>query len=552
MPKEYIVKNGDGLEKIAKGYPDVSAEDIVAANKEVDNYYSTIHPGQVLIIPTEEKVEDKNEPDNNNYKKYLYKDNYEYYEAKIDNTFVKKPIVLCPNEIEKYKRLVSKKIRISLFFDGTGNNRANTNSRIKHKDILENKKSNDYVKAVAAGVLLSPIESLRYACRTYDSYDNDFSNISRLEQYTGNHPSYDFSKSIYIEGIGTTNLKADNTRGMITGRNSIYATSSGIRAKTKKGLKGAIKLIDSLCSSEKEKIKLEIDLDVFGFSRGAAAARYFVYLVLNSNSTLSDQLREKGYWVSSVNIKFVGLFDTVSSYGGLINSDRSLHLGFTKANMPEKVVQLAAAEEYRNSFPLTNIDSAGEKGIEIFLPGCHSDIGGGYNDNEKEGYNDKGEKVGHQLLDLNLFNFDFQWLRDDMKQLIALGWYKKEEFEKEFDLVYKELKASRVIAYKSYSYIPLQLMADYALKSGVPIKKQGLCNEYKIPDEGVLADLKKEIDKHIAKYGRNSSYLHWHNNDAKILVNARHDYFHFSARFGDSGGAQAPRIVGKRREREVK
>ena len=35
-------------------------------------------------------------------------------------------------------------------------------------------------------------------------------------------------------------------------------------------------------------------------------------------------------------------------------------------------------DEFRENFDLTNIDSAGFKGLEITLPGVHSDIGGSY------------------------------------------------------------------------------------------------------------------------------------------------------------------------------
>ena len=100
------------------------------------------------------------------------------------------------------------------------------------------------------------------------------------------------------------------------------------------------------------------------------------------------------YWVSlapwlfmysftkgaTIKVRFLGLFDTVSSYGGIIDDDvaeLSLSIPSTNPNV-YNVVHLSAADEYREKFPLTNIHSAGKRGREVILPGAHSDVGGGY------------------------------------------------------------------------------------------------------------------------------------------------------------------------------
>jgi hypothetical protein len=135
----------------------------------------------------------------------------------------------------------------------------------------------------------------------------------------------------------------------------------------------------------------KIVVDVFGFSRGAATARHFVHHVtvgirtlvtpvpknlLNPFAptqlstlnvpvpTLKRSIELAGYQVKkdAVEIGFVGLFDTVSSYVIALTSDvKILHLDAIKD--ARKVYHLAAAEEHRACFSLTNIESAKKAGV---------------------------------------------------------------------------------------------------------------------------------------------------------------------------------------------
>src|SRR4029079_14671764 len=86
------------------------------------------------------------------------------------------------------------------------------------------------------------------------------------------------------------------------------------------------------------------------FSRGAAAARHFVYKMMREEGqTLLDRLRDRGFSVGSVAVKFVGLFDTVASFGyAHYNDTRDLDLDAIAA--ADYVVQLAAAPEPRGDF----------------------------------------------------------------------------------------------------------------------------------------------------------------------------------------------------------
>ena len=100
---------------------------------------------------------------------------------------------------------------------------------------------------------------------------------------------------------------------------------------------------------------------------------------------LRRRIENGGHTVEDLVINFIGLFDTVASYGVAHYNDTS-DLSLDAIRVARKVVHIAAGEEHRKNFRLTNIASAinAGVGIELFFPGVHSDIGGGYTDNYTE------------------------------------------------------------------------------------------------------------------------------------------------------------------------
>lgn len=125
--------------------------------------------------------------------------------------------------------------------------------------------------------------------------------------------------------------------------------------------------------------------------------------------------------VNNVVVKYVGLYDTVASYG-VIHDNNTSQLHLDSIAIAEKVVQLAAAEEHRLNFRLTNISSA-KNGLQIFLPGAHSDVGGGYVHNSME------ENI--HILDFDnsssLTSTQEAAFDREIKWLIESGWYSRDE-----------------------------------------------------------------------------------------------------------------------------
>ena len=111
---------------------------------------------------------------------------------------------------------------------------------------------------------------------------------------------------------------------------------------------------------------------LFGFSRGAALARKFASIVLAKNKDLE--------------VAFLGVFDTVAAMDGVhrpgetISSDVIFEDGTVHPKV-ERAVHILSLDEDRTAFEPTqmNRDPVITGRIhEIWFPGVHSDIGGGY------------------------------------------------------------------------------------------------------------------------------------------------------------------------------
>ncbi len=190
---------------------------------------------------------------------------------------------------------------------------------------------------------------------------------------------------------------------------------------------------------------VKINIAAFGFSRGAAAARAFIYDFVEDRCKLKDAstdswiLKDGGY---PIEIRFMGLFDTVASVGSPMSNNNldkgearkadykinrrnrttddehtmpaiiafepkgapgadpapgvsNGHAGWGARmmipNMVKEVRHFVAAHETRNSFPLDSIHVLESKGkwrkrknkfFEHVYPGVHSDVGGSYKPGE--------------------------------------------------------------------------------------------------------------------------------------------------------------------------
>ena len=265
---------------------------------------------------------------------------------------------------------------INVFFDGTKNNLYNIENRKKNPQMYKGKET----------------------ASEYESYFNDHSNVSYLYQAREQKANIGWA---YIEGIGTgaeqiNHLDRENKdrarkgfplkdREYYTDSQQGFAFGSGYTGIGTRVFQSFEKIQTMVKQSLGDRIPTILILNIFGFSRGAAAARHFLHRVKTEPQLFKgwNLKRER------IIVNFVGLFDTVSSFSAVYtipeptsafdDDVKELHLNFGR-NYASKVFHLTAADEYRQYFSLTNIDSAINNGfgMEVAISGAHADVGGSY------------------------------------------------------------------------------------------------------------------------------------------------------------------------------
>ncbi len=199
-----------------------------------------------------------------------------------------------------------------------------------------------------------------------------------------------------------------------------------------------------------------------------------------------------------VKVHFAGLFDTVSSHGLSFSNDTGA-LKLEAVPHAEDIVHLTAADEHRENFALTTIDSAGTKEREIFLPGVHSDVGGSYREGASE----------DQDIYWTMDSDDTEKAQAEITALTNAGWYKAHEPTlttqplEQYNLIQVNLHAERSYISNQYSRIPLHTMARFAQESGIVFKNK-LARREKIPPE--LDTANQEVLAYVGQHQTKGAY----------------------------------------------
>ena len=411
------------------------------------------------------------------------------------------------------------KVHIAIFFDGTGNSMMNVKER-KAYDAQSKKvaKRDEYYKK-------------------NDSHLNDLSNVAKLYTiYRAKKNKGDYDIPIYIEGIGTAprpvaeitynsqyfetpGIYDDSTIGQAFG-----CGDYGVNGKIERGCK-KIKdcILDILKKESDPNIEIELTFDAYGFSRGAAAARSFTSRIkkpkgdtFSFGNVLKEELeilydsihapfppkfstikkyltpifsKENRYQIclmdvldneqiklsNDIKVTFLGLYDTVSSYGESFNDDvKELALTIDKS-IVKQVYQICAADEYRKNFSLTLVEPFENN---VIIPGAHSDIGGGYSDGKKEEYilyknyystlRVMGAVIINPTLLVAPLESNIYAGNKDSDELKKEGWFNDEDIKNGY----------RIVSNK-YSCIALNMMRDKSGSSKFKMKNEYQVSKYK-------------------------------------------------------------------------
>ncbi|RMR45414.1 hypothetical protein ALP91_05319, partial [Pseudomonas savastanoi pv. glycinea] len=165
--------------------------------------------------------------------------------------------------------------RIGIFFDGTGNNRVNSQIGADCQALIE-MNGGQHIKE-CAGRHVHP----------GSSYSNDLSNIARLvDLYRLQRVAENDSAGlkvyypIYVSGAGTTSGGRDSVwPGQSFGRGT-----TGVICKVENAFRKLETVLKAFPHDNPDCVLEALELDVFGFSRGAASARHLANEILKQRA----------------------------------------------------------------------------------------------------------------------------------------------------------------------------------------------------------------------------------------------------------------------------
>ena len=176
----------------------------------------------------------------------------------------------------------------------------------------------------------------------------------------------------------------ENNVSTIIDQVSLYYPGVGVRGNFFKRLwrqafaaKGPEVIINEAFDDLKQHYEKNDSLYIFGFSRGAAIARMFACLLKNGIETKSNGKD------AHPNIELLGVFDTVAAIGkpNLRSNYRPVSdVVFENRKISpiiKNAVHLVSLDENRLAFRPTLMNFQ-QNVTEVWFPGVHSDIGGGY------------------------------------------------------------------------------------------------------------------------------------------------------------------------------
>ncbi len=442
--------------------------------------------------------------------------------------------------------------RVGIFFDGTGNNRVNSQIGADCQALIDIN-AGQHIKA-CAGRHVQP----------GSSYSNDPSNIARLVDIYRLQPVAENDGEglkvyypIYVSGAGTTSGGRDSVwPGQSFGRGA-----TGVISKVENAFKKLKSVLKAFPRDNPDCVLDALELDVFGFSRGAASARHLVNEILKQRSGMLEPILESrkvrlsdsfSWGNGSVRLKVIGLFDTVAAIGSFKDMGNTRDASNRRVNLylppgcAQQVLHLVARDESRRNFALNSVLPVWPR--EIVLPGAHSDIGGGYPPQMEESVlltRPRGSVVSRgspyeaassweeAQAELNRMNRDY-WI----DPLDSQAWLRVQACESKCYRCRKSLNGmSTVVAavgmsrqvFGHLSRVSLLVMHTLACDEGVPFNPVPLTPEFQLPPE------LENISTRLIDYARGGPYLLDSHEEALLRWRYIHQSAHWNAVVGRVG-----------------
>jgi hypothetical protein len=270
-----------------------------------------------------------------------------------------------------------------------------------------------------------------------DGTENDlkdlskYTNVGVLDRELKKNPNSNIAYS-YKSGVGTyqgTGSFLDKTAGKLDA-----AFSFTDRQRSEELYESLSKQVNTWKQDDPE---ARISVAQVGFSRGCGVAVLLNEMIhergikdTETKKIINGKLQPTGeHLVKPGQIRQAALlYDPVTTF---MQGDFSLSPSTVSA------LQLNATHEYRSLFPVTSI-AAGPGQLQVDLPGCHTDIGGGYKKDGLARYaRDMGNTFLNQLAGHTLFTKQDLPPRDDASCVIHHSW--------EHKAIYRKLAERRIV-----------------------------------------------------------------------------------------------------------
>jgi hypothetical protein len=270
--------------------------------------------------------------------------------------------------------------------------------------------------------------------------------LSRTDLLANRDPRIGFE---YVEGVGTFQGAGSLLEKATAKLDAVFSFTDRQRAEY---LYKAFS--DQANTWKQEDPKARISIVQVGFSRGCGVAVLLNEMIhergikdTETKKIINGKLQPTGeHLVKPGQIRQAALlYDPVTTF---MKGD------FTLSQSTVSALQLNAAHEYRSLFPVTSI-ATGPGQLQADLPGCHTDIGGGY---ERDGLaryaRDMGNRFLNHLAGHTLFRKPVLPSRDDASCVIHHSW--------EHKAIYRKLAERRIVegAHATRSTLPPTPLPD--------------------------------------------------------------------------------------------
>lgn len=268
----------------------------------------------------------------------------------------------------------SDEVRIALFFDGTGNNDEADTDKKKWSNVARIRQSVNAFVRLNGNQTVYPIYLAGVGTK-----------------FNGEATGWIDSGMVWAQDkVGGLAVGSGGDRRLAAGQDNVNKRLRDVLIANANRLGGELQayadknkeksFADVNNALGKHRLIKVIDISIFGFSRGAALARAFANNLIAQCVETADGLTFQGY---PLRLSFVGLFDTVASFGVPAANARTpwSERELLVPSQAERCVHFVAAHELRAAFPVDLIRKNGQLSgnwLEKVYPGVHSDVGGGY------------------------------------------------------------------------------------------------------------------------------------------------------------------------------